>query len=162
MLAETQGQAPVRIVDRSSAESFLAGLTETMRALEAVMAQETMGVRAGRLREAVADHARKAELAAAYLQGLEAAKANAVALKRLAPAGFEALRAAQRAFAASVETNQKVLATARTVSEGLMRSLAEELGRARTPSTYGMPSTAPSPYGKSGPRSGPLVLSRQL
>ncbi len=158
MPAETPVQPPVRIADKPSAESFLAGLAGTMRALEAVMAQETAGVRAGRLREAMAGNGHKAELAAAYLQGLEAAKANAVALKRLAPAGFEALREAQRAFAATVETNQTVLATARTVSEGLMRSLAEELGRARTPSTYGMPSTSPSPYG----RSGSLVLSRQL
>jgi hypothetical protein len=54
-----------------------------------------------------------------------------------------------------------VLASARTVSEGLIKSLAEEIGRAQMPSGYGKQAPAPSPYGR-GLRSGPLILSRNL
>ena len=52
---------------------------------------------------------------------------------------------------------------ARTVSEGLVKTLADEIGRTRTPTVYGRPSQAPSPYSRSGvARSQPLVLSRSL
>lgn len=158
-------QAPdpkaVRILDKASAEAFVAGLMATMRDLDAVLATESEGVRAGRLREGLADSARKAELASAYLNGLEAAKANAIALARFAPSGIETLKAAHRRFTAVVETNQAVLATARSVSEGLIRTLADELGKAGTPTVYGRPSSPPSPYGRSAGRA-PLVLSRSL
>ena len=159
MASET---TPVRIVDRASAEAFLAGLSATMAELHAVLARESEGVRAGRLREALVDTGHKTALSAAYMTGLEAAKANAVALKRFAPAGIDALKLAQHSFAAAVETNQAVLATARMVSEGLIRTLADEIGRARTPTTYGVPSTSPSPYGRGTERGGSLVFSRSL
>ena len=95
------------------------------------------------------------------MQGLEVAKANAVALKRFHPDGVEMLRVAHRRFTAAVEANQAVLASAKTVSEGLIKSLAEEIGRAQMPAGYGRQAPAPSPYGR-GVRSGPLVLSRSL
>lgn len=152
----------LRITDKAAAEGFVAALIATMRELEGVLARESEGVRAGRLREALRDTERKTALSAAYVNGLETAKSNAIALARFAPASVEALKAAHRAFAAAVETNQTVLATARTVSEGLIRSLADEIGRARTPTVYGVPSSPPSPYGRGAARSGPLVLSRSL
>ncbi|GEP10393.1 hypothetical protein [Methylobacterium gnaphalii] len=158
-------QAPdpraVRIHDKTSADEFLAGLMATMQSLGVVLASESEGVRAGRIREAMVDGPRKAELASAYLNGLEAAKANAIALARFAPSGIETLKAAHRRFTVIVETNQTVLATARTVSEGLIRTLADELGRSGTPTVYGRPSTPPSPYGRSAGRA-PLLLSRSL
>ena len=153
--------APLRIIDRASADAFVAGLLATMRDLDAVLARESEGVRAGRLREALGQSARKSELAAAYLNGLEAAKANAIALARFAPSGIGALKAAHRQFSAAVEANQRVLATARMVSEGLIRTLADEIGQARTPKVYGRRSAPPSPYGR-GAAAGPLVLSRSL
>ncbi len=153
---------PLRILDRATAEAFVADLTTTMRELEGVLVRESEGVRAGRLREALADSPRKTMLSAAYMTGLEAAKANAIALARFAPASIEALKSAHRRFMEVVETNQAVLATARSVSEGLVKTLAEEIGRTRTPTVYGKPSTAPSPYGRGPARNGPLVLSRSL
>ena len=155
-------RTPVRIVDRASAEAFLAGLLGTMRELQGVLARESEAVRAGRLLEGLSDPSTKTSLSAAYMTGLEAAKANVVALKRFAPAGLEALKAAHRGFAAAVETNQAVLATARTVSEGLIRTPADEIGKSRTPTVYGHPSTQPSPYGRGAARGGPLVFSKSL
>ncbi len=151
----------VRILDKASADAFVTALMATMRDLDAVLASESDTVRAGRIREAMVDAPRKAELASAYLNGLEAAKANAIALARFAPNGIETLKAAHRRFAAVVETNQAVLATARTVSEGLIRTLADELGKASASSVYGRATAAPSPYGRNAARA-PLVLSRSL
>ncbi|MDP4004295.1 hypothetical protein [Methylobacterium sp. NEAU K] len=156
-----QRAEPLRIADRVTAEALVGGVLANMAALESVLAEEATHVRAGRLREGLAAAEPKTALAAAYMQGLEVAKANAVALKRFHPEGVEALRAAHRRFATAVEANQSVLASAKTVSEGLIKSLAEEIGRAQMPTGYGRQAPAPSPYGR-GVRSGPLVLSRNL
>jgi hypothetical protein len=160
--AVTGAVAPLpRVADAAGADALVAAVSEAMRALEALLAAESGEVAAGRLRQGLADPARKSALAAAYVLCLEAVKANAVALARFAPHGLEGLRAEHRRFAAAVERNQTVLGTARAVSEGLIKSLADDLGRAATPTAYGKPSIAPSPYGR-GVRSGPLVLSRSL
>ncbi|GJD43257.1 hypothetical protein AFCDBAGC_1108 [Methylobacterium cerastii] len=150
-----------RVADRAGADALVGAVMSTMQALEAVLAAETGHVRVGRLREGLAEAEAKAALAGAYLQGLEVAKANAVALARFAPAGVELLKGAHRRFTQAVEANQAVLGTARTVSEGLIKSLAADLGRASAPSVYGQPSRAPSPYGR-GTASGPLTFSRNL
>lgn len=154
--------AAPRLVDPPSARAFLQGLLATMGELETVLARESEGVRAGRIAQALADPAAKSALASAYMNGLEAAKANAIALARFAPDGLAALKTAQQRFAAAVETNQQVLATARTVSEALIKALAEEVAKARTPSVYGRPSLSPSPYGRGAAQSGPLLVSRSL
>jgi phage terminase large subunit-like protein len=151
----------IRITNRAAAMSLVAEVMTTMEALEAVLAEESAHVRVGRLREGLSQAERKTALAAAYVRGLETAKSNAIALARFVPEGIETLKAAHQRFAAVVETNQIVLSTAKSVSEGLVKSVADELGRARNPALYGMPSATPSPYGQSG-RSGPLVLSRSL
>ncbi|MEH3116780.1 MAG: hypothetical protein PGN25_04035 [Methylorubrum populi] len=153
--------AAPRLTDRPAALAFVQGLLATMTALEAVLARESDGVRAGQIAQALTESAPKSDLAAAYMNGLEAAKTNAIALARFAPDGLEALKAAQHRFAAAVEINQQVLATARTVSEGLIKALAEEVAKTRTPTVYGRPSVSPSPYGR-GAQAGPLVLSRNL
>nr|WP_236960989.1 hypothetical protein [Methylobacterium durans] len=132
-----------------------------MSDLETVLAAECDHIKVGRLRDGLSLSDRKGALASAYLQGLENVKLNAVALARFAPQGVAALKAAHQRFTQSVAANQTVLATAKTVSEGLIRSLADEIGRNRAPTVYGAPSVAPSPYGR-GTSSGPLVLSRSL
>lgn len=161
-VADTQPGPPLRLTDRAGSLTFLKGLFAVMRDLEAALVRESEGVRAGRIAEAMTGAPAKAQLAAAYTTGLEAAKANAIALARFAPEGLETLKLAQKRFAAVVETNQQVLATARAVSEGLIKALAEEVSRTRTPTVYGRPSHSPSPYGRGGANSGPLVFSRSL
>ncbi len=154
---------PVRtpVTDRAAAEALVAHVSAAMAALETLLAQESGAIRVGRLREGLADQERKGVLAAAYMQALESVKANAVALARFAPQGVERLRAEHRRFTAAVEANQAVLGTARSVAEGLIKSLAADMAMTSTPTVYGAPVSSPSPYGR-GPRSGPLVLSRSL
>jgi hypothetical protein len=151
---------PLRIVDRAGAEALVSGVLSNMSALKAVLDEEAEHVRAGRLKAGVVAAEPKAALAAAYMKGLETAKANTVALARWHPQGVEALRVAHRAFTVALEANQTVLATARTVCEGLIRNLADDIAKSRMPTGYGA-GAAPSPYGR-GTRSGPLVVSRSL
>ena len=158
-MAEPSRPAPVRVADAGGAERLVAETLGVMRELEAVLGRESDHVRVGRLAEGLAEAPRKTALAGAYLQGLQAVKANAVALARFAPEGVAALREAHGRFTEAVAANQAVLATARAISEGLLRNLSTELTRSAEPKGYGG-RPAPSPYGHR--RSAPLVLSRSL
>ena len=159
---QEQRQAAARVLSRDDAERLVASVLATMADLEKVLAHETAHVRVGRVRDGLAEEAKKSELASAYLRGLEAVKANAVALARFAPEAIERLKTAHAAFGRIVETNQTVLATARAVSESLVKSVAEEMNRLSRPQGY-----APAGFGAAGsgappPRSEPLVLSKRL
>jgi hypothetical protein len=147
----------VRATSRADAETLVAGVLATMRDLEAALAEETALVRVGRIRDALAPEARKSGLAAGYMRALESVKANAVALARFAPEAVERLKGAHAGFARTVEENRIVLATARAVSEGLVRSLSEEVARASRPPAYG-PAAGPA----RAARAEPLVVSRSL
>ncbi|KMO40331.1 hypothetical protein ACQVP2_00885 [Methylobacterium aquaticum] len=156
-MAETARPAPV--ADAAAAERLVAETLGTMRDLEALLGRECDHIRVGRLAEGLAEAPQKTALAGAYLQGLQAVKANAVALARFTPEGVAALREAHGRFSDAVAANQAVLATARSISEGLLRNLSTELTRRAEPTGYGT-RPAPSPYGHR--RSAPLVLSRSL
>jgi hypothetical protein len=145
-----------RVTNRTEAERLAEGVLATLDALEAVLAEETALVRAGKIADGLAREERKGALAATYFRELEAVKANAVALARFAPAAVARLKEAHRAFGGAVGTNRMVLATARAVSEGLIRTVSDELDRASRPSTYG-PGLAPAMRPQ---RTGPLVLSK--
>ena len=149
---------PIRIAGRAEAEQLVAGLLATMGDLEALLEAETGHVRVGRFREGLSQEARKAELSAAYLQGLEAVKANAIALARFAPAALASLKDAHGRFGRCVEANQVVLATARAVSETLVKGIADEMNRHARPQGY-----APAGQGPRRPAtSAPLVVSKSF
>ena len=158
MQAETKAGLPTRIAGRAEAEQLVAGVLATMKDLEALLEAETAHVRVGRLREGLSQEARKSQLAASYMQGLEVIKANAIALARFAPESLQRLKAAHVAFGEVVGTNQVVLATARAVSETLVKGIAEEMNRHTRPQGY-----APAGYGARRPSpSEPLVISKSL
>ena len=153
-------EARPRVLGRADAERLIDDLVATMGELELVLEAETAQLRIGRIRDGLGQAPRKQDLAGAYLVGLEAVKANAIALARFAPDALDRLRGSHARFGRALEANQAVLATARAVSESLIKDLAEEMGRTRRPSGY-----APSGYGGTPPRPAsaePLVLSRRL
>jgi hypothetical protein len=155
---EAPAPAP-RVTTRDEAERLVAGVLDGLAQLEKILEVETANLRAGRINDALANQERKGELTGAYLRGLEAVKANAVALARFAPASLERLKTAHGSFGRVVEVNQVVLATARAVSESIVKGIAEEMYRASAPQGYG----PAGGYGAGRPKSGtPLVLSRQL
>jgi hypothetical protein len=147
------------VLDAGEAERLVSAILATMAALEKLLDEETDLMRKGRIAEALASERAKNELTGTYLRQLETLKANAIALARFTPGALESLKASHKRFAGVIETNQAVLATARAVSEGLIRSLSEEVDAKSRPSTYGgnrqMTAT-------SGPSASPLVLSKRL
>jgi hypothetical protein len=140
------------------AEALVAGLIQLMTALGAVVRQETELLRTSRLRDAAALGDAKTAAARAYVQGLESLKANAIALARWAPASVERLRQAQAGLSEALSINMAVLATARSVSEGIVRSLAVEVEAPRTLTTYGAGRQGLS----SRPAATPLMVSKSL
>ncbi|HVL71555.1 MAG TPA: hypothetical protein VM434_06685 [Beijerinckiaceae bacterium] len=149
---------PERVLSRPDAERLIGGILAAMDELAGVLEAETGHLREGRLREGLSTQARKAELAGAYARGLEEVKANAVALARFAPEALARLRAAHARFAETVAANQTVLATARAVSEGLIRDVSTEVDRVARPQGYA-PGGAPAPR---LPRATPLVVAKNL
>ena len=142
MVASEAGRRPAAS-DRAGAERLVADLVGIMGELEAALQVETEHLAAGRIRAGLAGSARKSELAAAYLQGQQAVKANAVALARHAPHGLASLQVAQMRLQAAVARNQVVVETARSVSEGLVRSLAGDVAARSRPAGYGPARPAP-------------------
>lgn len=116
----------------------------------------------GRIGEALEREIRKTELAGAYMRGLETVKANAVALARFAPDDVQLLKDAHLAFGDLLQTNQAVLATARAVSETIVRDLAKDAGRTSQPQGYGSTgygAVAPAPQPRA---TGPIMVSKKL
>jgi hypothetical protein len=151
-----------RVVTAEEARALVEGVVETLSALSQVIGEETQLMRDGAIADALACEPRKTALAGAYMRGLEVVKANAVALARFTPEGVQRLKGAHAAFGELIETNQTVLATARAVSETIIRDLAKETGKLGQPQGYartGYGAAAPMPAPRSA---GPIVVSKRL
>lgn len=134
--------APAALGGPPEAQRLLSGAQQALSDLRRALEDETAHLSAGRLREGLATASRKSELAASYILQLRALKANVVALTRFAPDALASFRAAQNAFMAVVQRNQAVLETVRSVSEGLIKSLADEMERKNQVGGYGIRSPA--------------------
>ena len=159
---------PDRIVDERpriaavpEANALLEAVLETLTSLSHIVGEETELLRAGRLPEAMAREPRKAELAGVYMRGVEQVKLNAVALARFAPAQVQRLKSAHADFQALLATNQIVIATARAVSETIVRDLAAEAHRPVRAPGYG-PAASVGAGAFARPSVGPLTVSRSL
>lgn len=141
------------------AEQAVANLTTIMDRLSSTIEEETMHMRAGRLRDALALAGVKAELAHGYAAESTHLKAARNALASVTPDALEKLRQRHHAFKELLQMNLTVLATAHAVSEGIIRGVSGELTRKRMPQTYGATGRANSPTRRSSP---PLALSRAL
>lgn len=150
-----------RIADALGARALIEAVLEALGALSHLVGEETELVRAGRLPEAMTREPRKTELAGIYMRGVEQVKLNAVALARFVPAEVKRLKDAHLAFQGLIETNQIVLATARAVSELIVRDLAADANKPMRANGYGPAATVGAGV-FARPNSGPLVVSRRL
>jgi hypothetical protein len=150
-----------RIADALCARALIEAVLEALGALSHLVGEETELVRAGRLPEAMTREPRKTELAGIYMRGVEQVKLNAVALARFVPDQVKRLKEAHHAFQGLIETNQIVLATARAVSESVVRDLAADANRPMRANGYGPAATVGAGV-FARPNSGPLVVSRRL
>ena len=159
--AASQG-GRVRVSSAGEARDLVETVMATLMSLAHVIGEETQLMRDGKIAAALDREARKTELAGSYMRGLEVIKANAVALARFVPDDVQRLKGAHGEFSELLETNQAVLATARAVSETIVRDLARDAGRTAQPQGYargGYGAVAPpAPRGATGP----IMVSKTL
>jgi hypothetical protein len=150
-----------RIGSPLEARALVDAVLEALAALSHLVGEETELIRGGRLPEAMTREPRKTELAGIYMRGVEQVKLNAVALARFAPEQVKRLKAAHADFQGLIETNQLVLATARAVSESIVRDLATDANKPSRVAGYG-PAATVGAGTFARPNAGPLVVSRSL
>ena len=138
-----------RVSTPEEAETLVRSALASLDRLEPLIAEETARFRDGKVREALAMAMEKNTAAQDYTRCLELLKSNAIAIGRFRPVELDNLRARHELFSKMMVMNMAVVATARTVSEGLMRDLADTLGKNASPRIYSngvivrKPGTAP-------------------
>jgi len=151
--------APQPIQSAAEAENLVRHLLAAMDALVATVEQETVLVRAGKVRDAMAMETTKQDLARAYVADTAQVKANLPVLSKQVPELLAKLRKQHESFNALLQINLTVLATAHAVSEGLIRGAAAEVTRKNAPQTYGNSGRTAAP---SKGASMPVSVSRSL
>jgi len=157
--AEPRQEQRQAIASVGEAEQAIAGLAKIMDRLAETIEEETVLIRAGRMLQAGALEAEKAELARAYTAESARLAGGREFVTRVMPGAAAALRERHSAFQELLQTNLTVLATAHAVSEGIIRGVAGELARTRSPQTYGATGRANAPGAKA---SQPMAVSRRL
>jgi hypothetical protein len=130
-------RARLAINNRADAEALLMRISDSMVALVKIFEEETQLVKAGRLREATMLVEEKTALASDYLRLIEAMKANAQYIGGELPTLVEDLRRAHGAFRDILSLNLRVVATAQSVAEGVLRGATEQAIRRDAPGGYG-------------------------
>jgi hypothetical protein len=157
-----QQQAPAPIpmaATATDARKLAEDLMDAMNALLSVIERETELVRAGKLREAMALEARKADLSRRYVNMVAHMKASQKYLSETAPELLSSLHRHHDVFRAMLQINVTVLATAHAVSESIVRGVNAEIQRRNIPNTYTSAGRRATP----GPRHiTPLAVSRSL
>ncbi|MCZ8375291.1 MAG: hypothetical protein O9342_07950 [Beijerinckiaceae bacterium] len=126
----------LKITRAEDAEMLVGSALDALDRLEPLIEEETRLFKAGKARDALTLAVEKNNAAQGYTRCLEALKHNAIAIGRFQPPNLEALRGRHEAFSAKMALNMAVVATARTVSEGLLRDLADAVGKNGSPKTY--------------------------
>jgi hypothetical protein len=159
---EQAAQERVRITTAPEARALVDTIMSTLGSLAHVIGEETQLMRDGQIGAALDREERKTELAGSYMRGLEVLKANAVALARFVPEDVTRLKGAHQEFSELLETNQAVLATARAVSETIVRDLAKDSGRAPQAQGYARGGYGAVTQPVSRASTGPIMVSKTL
>jgi hypothetical protein len=147
------------ITTKAEAETAVDDLTTLLENLSSLVQRETALVRAGQVRGAAEIEPVKRELAGRLFTAGERLKANAKFILQAVPTRCAALQDVQDGLRAALQKNLVVLATARAVSEGIVRRLSGELAKKASPQVYGASGRAVTPNPKHGR---PLAISRTL
>ena len=153
-------QAPTpAIASKAEATAAMIEIRNLMTELCEIVDEETALVRAGRLTSAGKMAERKSELARAFMNHAARLRASARYLANTTPRLFDDLRQQHEQFRAKLQINLTVLATARAVSEGILRGVSTELARRSTVQTYGASGRRLAQDRRAPP---PIALSRSL
>ncbi|MCZ4272694.1 hypothetical protein [Maritalea porphyrae] len=120
-----------------SPEKVCADADIALHSLVDVTNKETNLLRAGKLLEASELAARKAELAQTYVGLARAIQSNAQEIKETAPHLLQKLQQGQAALATQMAENLRVLATAKSLTEEIVSSVASQLGQSNQTAAYG-------------------------
>lgn len=125
-----------RVTNAEDAARLVDAALDALDTLEPLVEEETRLLKAGKVRDALAMALTKHGAAQDYTRCLEMLKGNAIAIGRFQPERLDELKERHAAFSAAMALNLAVVSTARTVSEGLLRDLADAMGRNASPKTY--------------------------
>jgi hypothetical protein len=147
------------IASEAEAHAVLGEISRLMTELCEIVEEETALVRKGRLTSAARVAQRKGDLARAFVGHATRVRASTRFLSRHTPQLLEMLRQQHEEFRTRLQINLTVLATARAVSEGILRGVSNELARRSSVQTYG----ASGRRREAGRNAGaPIALSRSL
>lgn len=147
------------ITSEAEAAAVLTEIRRLMGELCDIVEEETALVRAGHLTAAASVAERKSELAGSFMARALRVQASVRYLARATPQLLDELRAQHEVFRATLQINLTVLATARAVSEGILRGVSNELARRLTVNTYGASGRRDDPAGRT---TVPIAVSRRL
>lgn len=150
---------PRPVSSHAEAEFLIKHLLDVMDALLGTVEEETQLVRAGKLNDAAALEASKADLSRLYIADTLRVRASQDYLVKTVPDTLERLRRRHEEFRAVLQINLTVLATAHAVSESIMRGVSDEIARKATPQGYGATGRAAAPTAAAKQ---PLAVSRAL
>ena len=121
----------------AEAAAAIIELGKLMTELCEIVETETDLVRAGRVAATAKVAERKSDLARALMRNVAQMHAGTGDLGRAAPPLLDALRRQHEQLCTKLQVNLTVLATARAVSEGILRGVSNELAKRSTVQTYG-------------------------
>lgn len=138
MTSDSKSDAPVPTFDPDSARRFCADLSQTVDTLIEVLSEETRLIKAAKLTAAAAMTSQKSVVSERYMKAHGVLRVAGQDLSRLAPDEVGHLRERHQALESAISLNLAVLATARTVSETLIKGVGETVVRHRgRTDTYG-------------------------
>lgn len=150
---------PPPIATETDAAEVMTQISRLMTELCEIVEQETSLVRSGRLTSAASVSQQKSELAREFMTHANRVRASTTYLTRNTPKLLDALRGQHEQFRAKLQVNLTVLATARAVSEGILKGVSNELAKRSMPQTYG---ASGRPYAPTKHAATPIAVSRCL
>ncbi len=136
-------EPPIRTT--AEAETLLADFERSLEELIGVIEEETALVRDGRLYAATDLTQRKNDLLGLYLRRRTRLKSEFSTIARLLPDALAPLKDRHAAHMETVRANLAALSIAREVAEGIVRTVATDIGRRAAPRTYGRNGRTPPP-----------------
>ncbi|MDD7910431.1 MULTISPECIES: hypothetical protein [Pseudovibrio] len=133
------------ITTREQAEEFCSRFDEALNTLVEVIDEETQMLKRGELSQLPDLTPRKTDAIESYMSGIRAASANAIALGNLAPEAIQEMRERHGRLRPLLQQNLTVVATARSVSDQIVETVAKAVGSQLQPQTYGSNATASRP-----------------
>lgn len=147
------------IAGTAATATVLIELGRLMTELSEIVDAETDLVRAGRVAASAKVAERKSELARAFMRYATQMRAGSGHLAHATPPLIEALRRQYERLCTKLQVNLTVLATARAVSEGILRGVSSELAKRSTVQTYGASGRRNI---QAQPAATPIAVSRSL